>query len=273
MSRLHDFERLIDEKLRTLFRGPAAQSTKREMVEVHRAILDDVASRVESLPRGRRTFSYPHVVVTILLPSPERRRAYEVAFAEGDSLAHDIRSLLEQDGVELPERLRVDIELVNELPDGVDERGFDVSYRAEGPAPPAAAIPSVRLTVVSGKAGRDEYQFQKARINLGRLTDVLDAQQRPIRRNDVAFEESSRGPNPSVSRSHAHIEFDAAAGLFRLFDDRSAQGTSVFREGTVVSVPKGPSKGVALHTGDEITLGQARLRFDVLTEAMRTMNP
>jgi hypothetical protein len=266
MSRLHDFERLIDDKLRSLFRGPVAQGAKREMVEVHRAILDDIASRVESLPRGRRTFSYPHVVVQILLPSPERRRAYEVAFVEGDSLARDARSLLEQDDVELPERVRIEVELVEELPEGVTERGFDVSYRSEGPAQVPVEVPAIWLTVVNGKADREEYRFRKTRINLGRLTYVLDAQQRPIRRNDVAFEESSGGANPSVSRTHAHIEFETASGQFRLFDDRSAQGTSVFREGGVVSVPKGMSKGVALRTGDEIALGQARVRFAILAE-------
>ena len=35
---------------------------------------------------------------------------------------------------------------------------------------------------------------------------------RPIRRNDVVFLESSDKPNSTVSRAHAHIEYDAPHG-------------------------------------------------------------
>ena len=112
-----------------------------------------------------------------------------------------------------------------------------------------------------GKADRDEYEFRKKRINLGRLADVPDAQQRLTRRNDVAFTDSPDGPNSTVSRAHAHLELDHATGHYRLFDDRSAMGTTVLREGDFLQVPRGSSKGVQLQSGDEIVLGQARLRF------------
>ena len=70
MSRLHEFERLIDEKLRGLFRSPAQEGERREVIEVHRAILDEVASHVETMPRGRRIFAYPHLTVRVLPPDP-----------------------------------------------------------------------------------------------------------------------------------------------------------------------------------------------------------
>ena len=57
MSRLHEFERLIDDKLRALFRSPVQEGERREVIEVHRAILEEVASRVETKPRGRRIFA------------------------------------------------------------------------------------------------------------------------------------------------------------------------------------------------------------------------
>ena len=131
----------------------------------------------------------------------------------------------------------------------------------------SAATPGVWMKILAGKADRDEYSFRKARINLGRLADVVDSQQRLIRRNDVAFVETPEPPNPTVSRAHAHIELDRATGQFRLFDDRSAQGTTVLRDGGIINVPKGPSKGVPLQPGDEIVLGHARLSFDVYPEA------
>jgi hypothetical protein len=267
MSRLHDFERLVDERLRKLFRGSAPQGEKHELIEVHRAILDEVARHVESLPRGRRTFSFPHLSIRVLLPDPARRRSYEVALLEADALARDIAGRLADEHVELPEKFRADVELVDELPADVAHRGFDISYESAQPAGESAGTPAVWMKVLAGKADRDEYSFRKRRINLGRLSDVIDGRQRLIRRNDVAFLESPEPPNPTVSRTHAHLELDRDTGQFRLFDDRSAQGTTVLREGGIIPVPKGPSKGVQLRPGDEIVLGQARLSFDLHTES------
>jgi hypothetical protein len=263
MKRLHEFERLIDDRLRSLFRGTAPQGEKRELIEVHRGILDEVVSRIESLPRGRRVFSYPHLVVRVLLPDPARRRAYEVALAEANSLGRDIQSRLEDEQAEMPERLTVTVELVDELPEDLAPRGFDIAYHSAGPAPAPAAMPELRLRVLSGKADRAEYAFRKHRVTIGRLADVVDSAQRLVRRNDVAFAETPEMPNPTVSRTHAHLEFDAAARVFRIFDDRSAQGTVVLRGGELVTVPKGSSRGVALQPGDEIVVGQAHLAFDL----------
>jgi hypothetical protein len=264
MSRLHEFERLIDEKLRSLFRSPAQEPERREVIEVHRAILDEVASRIETMPRGRRIFAYPHLTVRVLPPDPERRRAYEVVFTEADALQRDIRARLEEGEAEIPERFRVDVELVEELPEGIGERGFDIAYDR---APGAPELPRTRLLVLHGQAEKPDYVFNKRRINMGRLGDVLDPKQRLVRRNDIAFKDSADTPNSTVSRTHAHIEFDAKSGEFRIFDDHSALGTTVLREGEFVNVPRGTSKGAALRSGDEIVLGQARLAFEILRPA------
>jgi hypothetical protein len=269
MSRLHDFERLVDAKLRKLFRGSAPVGEKRELIEVHRAILDEVGSHVESLPRGRRTFAFAHLIVSVLVSDAGRRRSYEVAFVEADTLARDIAGRLADEHVELPEKFRVEVELLDEMEPEAAARGFDISYKTPPSSHPAVPTETqaVWLKVLSGKADRSEYSFRKTRINLGRLADIVDANQRLIRRNDVAFDELSEAPNPTVSRSHAHIEFDRATGQFRLFDDRSAQGTTVLHEGKIIPVPKGASKGVQLRPGDEIVLGQARLSFDIHLES------
>jgi pSer/pThr/pTyr-binding forkhead associated (FHA) protein len=120
----------------------------------------------------------------------------------------------------------------------------------------------VRLTVITGSAEQQQLCLKKKRIHLGRLAEVIDADGRLARKNDVAFRDDGHAPNPSVSRTHAHIEFDPEKAVFRLFDDRSAHGTSIIRDGSVIPVPQGPSKGVALRHGDEIVLGQASLRFE-----------
>ena len=261
MSRLHDLERRIDEKLRGLL-SSSSPHQKRELLEVHRAVLDDVAAHVDTLPRGKKTFVYTLLEVRILLPAPELRRSYELVFLEADSLARDIRHRLQDQRIELPPHLAVQVELVAELPPDVTARGFDMHYTSTPVTQPSEELTEIRLTVISGSAQQQELRLKKKRINLGRLAEVIDAEQRLTRQNDVAFRDDAPAPNSSVSRAHAHIEFDPDKAVFRLFDDRSAHGTTVVRSGSVIPVPPGPSKGVALRDGDEIVLGQARLRFE-----------
>jgi predicted component of type VI protein secretion system len=62
-----------------------------------------------------------------------------------------------------------------------------------------------------------------------------------------------------VSRRHAHIELSADGQSYRLWDDKSAHGTSIIRNGRTIKVPAGP-RGTRVEPGDEIALGQARLR-------------
>jgi FHA domain-containing protein len=261
MSRLRDLERRIDETLRGMLRS-SSPDQKRELLEIHRALLDDVTAHVATLRRGKQGFPYTQLDVRILLPDPALRRSYELVFVEGDALSRDIRVQLEDQRVELPPHLAVQVELVTELPPDVAARGFDVHYGSVPTTKPSEEAMEVWLTVITGSAEEQQLCLKKKRINLGRLVEVIDADGRLTRKNDVAFRDDAQAPNPSVSRAHAHIEFGPEKGVFRLFDDRSAHGTAVLRDGSVIPVPQGPSKGVALRHGDEIVLGQARLRFE-----------
>jgi pSer/pThr/pTyr-binding forkhead associated (FHA) protein len=88
---------------------------------------------------------------------------------------------------------------------------------------------------------------------------VRDSRNRLIRTNDVVFKDGAGAVNETVSRRHAHIDRGESAGDYRLFDDRSAHGTAIVRNGKTVSVPAS-SRGVRLQSGDEIVLGEARVR-------------
>jgi predicted component of type VI protein secretion system len=81
-----------------------------------------------------------------------------------------------------------------------------------------------------------------------------------LRTNHVAFSEEEADENLSVSRRHAHIAFDE--GAYRIWDDRSARGTSIVRGGRTVRVPAS-ARGTRLVSGDEIVLGRARLRVAI----------
>lgn len=261
MSRVQKLEHRIDRKLRQILRS-SSPNQLREPIEVYRAILDEVTSRIDALPRGRLSFVYSSVSIRVLLPNPERRRSYELVFAEADPLTRDIKSYFEENKVEYPTRFKVDVDLVDSLPVDVTERGFDVTYSnlpAWSPDPDSIRI---RLTILVGNAERNQYEFAKQRINIGRLGEVLDSDMRTVRRNDIALKDDSTRVNSTVSRAHAHLEYDPDANRFRLFDDGSARGTSVIRDGSVIPAPKGNSKGILLQPGDEIVLAMVRIRFE-----------
>ena len=261
MSRVHKLEHRIDQKLRQMLRS-SSPNQAREPIELYRAILDEVTSRIDSVPRGRLIFAYSCVSVRVLLPNPERRRSYELVFTEADPLTRDVKTYFEENRVEYPASLKVDVELTENLPLDVSERGFEIAYsNAPSAAPGLDAIP-IRLTILVGNAETDKYELAKHRINFGRLAEVLDSDMRTVRRNDVALKDDSGVENSTVSRAHAHLEYDPDANRFRLFDDGSARGTTVLREGSVIPVPRGKSKGVLLQPGDEISLAMVRIRFE-----------
>jgi hypothetical protein len=136
----------------------------------------------------------------------------------------------------------------------------DFSRGAVQEQPPSApaVVHEITLTVISGSAEKPEYAVTLDRINLGRCAEVRDRRNRLLRTNQVAFSDGAGPINETVSRAHAHI--DCESGVYRLFDDRSGHGTSIVRTGRTINVPSG-SRGVRLQSGDEIVLGEARLRM------------
>ena len=91
----------------------------------------------------------------------------------------------------------------------------------------------------------------RQRINIGRERDVVDSLGRAVRRNDLFFPEGADEANASVSRSHAHIRFDGTSGEWRIYDDGSTLGTSIFRDGRRIDVPGHAPRGAKLLPGDE----------------------
>ena len=144
------------------------------------------------------------------------------------------------------------------------ERGEPPQKAAAGniARPTVVEIVPARLVTVTGVSSAPEFTLDRMRINLGREQEITDALGRAIRRNELFFPESAHEANPSVSRSHAHIRFDGSSGEWRIFDDGSSIGTTLFREGRRIDVPAHAGRGVALRPGDEIYLGQVRLLFE-----------
>ena len=231
--------------------GPADSG---ELLLLHRAILAEVAGKVQILARGRRVFPFAHVVVTLVAAEAERRAILQAAF--GERLDADIRAGLEGSDCQLPRGFSVEVRTAE-----VGLRAFDIAYAAEPvKAPPSPAAAAARVVLVKGKTESPAYSLVRARTNIGRMTELTDADHRVVRRNDIVFEEGADEANATVSRKHAHIRLEA--GDYRLCDDGSEFGTRVFRDGRPIEVPAGDRRGEKLRPGDEIYLGRACLRFE-----------
>jgi hypothetical protein len=250
-----DIEKTIERGFRKWTERVFGPAESDELLLVHRAILEEIEGKVQILARGRRLFPYGRLAITLASADADRRAVYQAAFAEGGRLEGDIRQALESAGCEAPRGFTVEVKTAAE-----GERVFAIEYGPAGAAPPSAANRSpARLVLVTGKARQDSYQLTKRRINIGRMAELTDTEQRVVRRNDVVFEDGAGEANATVSRKHAHIKMEG--GEYRVCDDGSEFGTRVFRDGRQIEVPAG-GRGEKLRSGDEIYLGRACLRFE-----------
>jgi len=264
MSLFSEIEKTIERGFRRWTEKMFGTAQSDELLLVHRAILEQIERKVQTVIRGKRLFPYSRVVVTLRSDDPDRRAVYQAAFAQEGRLEKDIRETLEAARCEVPRGLAIEVHV------GEGEgKPYEIEYSMAEPPPaatepveaPKPAVKTVaRLVLVRGKAARDEYTLEKPRTNIGRLPELTDAEQRVVRRNDVVFEEGGDEANTTVSRRHAHIRLED--GDYRLCDDESEFGTRVFRDGRPIEVPPGNRRGEKLRPGDEIYFGRACMRFE-----------
>ena len=272
MSFFSEVEKTIERAFRKWTERAFGPAQSDELLTVHRAILEEIESKIQTIQRGRRLFPYNHLRVQLVSSEPDRRALFQAAFAQDRRLENDIRESLQGAGCALPTGFAVDVETAEEGP-----KGFEIAYAirevptvpesAPAPAPepepePVSAPAAARLAVVRGKAARETYTVDKSRTNIGRMQELTDSQQRIVRRNDIVFDEGGDDANATVSRAHAHIRFDRPSGQYRICDDESEYGTRIFREGRSIEVPAGNRRGERLCAGDEVYIGRACLRFE-----------
>ncbi len=233
-----------------------------EPLQVVHAIVDAVEDEVRPAGRGTHVFPFSRIKVSLVAPSRDARARLEAVVDATPSLADRIIGRLRGAGCD-PSGVTVKVAYVTQP----DPRWTNAAFHldclrqqaqsgAEAVAPPQVGLD---LTVLTGTATSDEYSFSLARIDLGRCAEVRDSRNRLIRTNHVAFADGAGGANDSVSRRHAHIVFSDSSGEYRVHDDGSAHGTCVLRNSTTIAVPSG-SRGIRLQSGDEIVLGEARVR-------------
>jgi hypothetical protein len=264
----------LEQTLERLFGG----RPPREPLEVRRAVIESLVSQVQPVGRGRRVLPFNHATVHVVSVDPTERRVMKEAL-EPEELTRELLRGVERAGAQAPAGFTLSVRLVREpgkgwtpgarfhvtvsqseelaaralarrSPGEVGIASEPSSESAPTDAPTAAPQTSVVLRVLEGEARPKMLTTDAVRITIGRQVEV----------NDVAFvgdDEVSR----SVSRAHAHLAVDRPSGVYRIFDENSAHGTQVEREGRRITVPAGRD-GLKLRPGDEIHVGRAILRFD-----------
>lgn len=263
MRSLEQLDRWIAGKVKNWTSRISGAPHSMELLELRREILEDVRDRIEPRGSGKSLFPYNAVSVRIACQDAEEQRVREAAFSDEGGLEQDIVDLLREGGCPLPSGMNVMVEIVEDPALSAAGRPFEIEYahlKQAAAAPEAAAGPRpvMKLTVVRGQAEAPEYVLDAERVNIGRLKEVVGEKDGLRRRNDVAFAETET----TVSREHAHIRYDAESGKFRLYDSGSQRGASIFRDGRRLEAPR--VRGVQLRSGDEIHVGDARVKFETL---------
>lgn len=259
--------RKLEEKITRGVLGAARNVTNEsgdsEALELKAAILDAVEREVPTLGHNQSEFPFPHISVEFAVRDAASQAILDVAFRRDSRLEKMVRKRLLKIGSSPPAGLVVRIGYLSPSDPSLDGRPFRIDFAPM--APGAAPLGrTVRFVVKNGRcSGRETYEMVTLRVSVGRLPEVVDINNRVIRCNDLVFPEHLDPSNPTVSRLHAHIDFDPRTGDFRVFDDASRAGTRVVRQSRTLPVPAGATGGVRLHDSDEIYFGAVCVRLEI----------
>jgi hypothetical protein len=253
MKPLQNLDRWIGKSLERLSATLTGGSQPKEALEIRREILNEIRDRIEPLGQGEYLFPYQQLFVHINAIDAPQLETFQAAFLDDGGLEQQVKELLAEAGCKGEVALTVDVKESEGEPYVIEYKRVP---KKEAAAKLQAKRPAAWIHVLKGAADKNEYFFSKNVLYLGRLKEVASRDGGVRRRNDVAFDDTES----TISREHAHIEYEG--GKFRLYHDAGERPTRLFRDGRAVPVP-GIGRGAQLRSGDEIHLGEARLRFDI----------
>jgi FHA domain len=275
LAKAHRLESTLTARIEGAARRASAAST-REPLEVVHAIVDAVGREIQPAGRGRQAFPFNQVRVVALAATPREKARLQVAFEGPPTLHERIVSHLKAAGCAEPP-LALHVTFVAKRGAEWFDPAFHVTYARVAHMPAAEshvgqgfspAQAHLELIVTHGVTTQQTYTFESSTIAIGRGDEVRDSRHQLIRTNDVVFAEGGGDINETVSRRHARIELEPS-GSFRLYDEGSAQGTSIVRRGRAIPIPRG-TRGIRVQPGDEIVLGRARVRVAMVASPPRS---
>jgi hypothetical protein len=230
-------------------------------LEIRHFIIESVEARVQPSGGGRRRLPDALVDVKIVAADPGVQRALRTAL---DDVQNGVLARLKELSCEVPAGFSVQVTYLERAPSGWPaDRQLAIEYppvQVVDTAP--TGIPELTLTVTRGSAAQESYSFTLPIVRVGRSAAPHDDRGR-TRRNDVAFLEDGNDDSMTVTRGHCEIRYSRAGGGYRVFDERSANGTRIVRNGEIIDVPANDPIGVAIRDGDELQFGTAAVTVAV----------
>ncbi len=219
--------------------------------------------------------SYIKGLQFFLSPNEGERHIYEAAVFQNEEhrFKEDVQKIVDDYGIDLPPTWNIEVVFTEELPgEAIKYADFPVALHIATNKLPTINKPTTAyLKVLAGEAEQQHFTITSAsgKICIGRdhQTKTADGF---FRINTIAFPStSSNESNRSISRQHAHIEWNSEAGCFFLFADQggippankikvqTANGSLVKLQTTQIGHP--------LQQGDQVILGEpALLEFSYL---------
>jgi pSer/pThr/pTyr-binding forkhead associated (FHA) protein len=230
-------------------------------LDLQQAILEAIDARTQPVGGGRRQMPDGSVHVRVIAKDAADERAMRLVL---DGVRDLAVARLKELQCGIPNQFRVDVAYLRRRPASWPAgQPMTIEFDAQ---PPAGAQPSARaadpaqpdliLTIVRGRTSAPSYTLREPAIRVGRSEAPVDDRGR-ARVNHVAFTEDDDAHSRTVGRGHCEIRYDAAGGEYRIFDERSANGTRIVRGGQVIEVPPQDPFGIAIRTGDELQFGTA----------------
>ncbi len=230
-------------------------------LEIREAIVDAIEQGAVPAGGGQRVLAHNHISVTVLAPTQNDRLTLQAVLAD---LQDGVVSRLLEIRCQVPAGFAVVVHYTRRArPGWAPEQRLVVEYSSRDVVTsPDTSRPSLRVTVLRGRAMQAAYTLTESHVRIGRTALPVDSGGRP-RKNHVAFIEEGDEHSNSVGRAHASIRFEPARGEYRVFDDGSRNGTRVVRNGTTLEIMTRDPTGVTIVSGDEIHLGTAAIRVDI----------
>jgi hypothetical protein len=260
VERAKQLSRTMAGRLRRAVDPPLASDAT--PLEIRHFIIESIESRVQPSGGGRRRLPDALVDVRIVAADPAAQRALRTAL---DDVQSGVLGRLKELSCEVPDGFHVQVTYLKRAPSNwPPDRQLAIEYPQiqAVEAAPTAGMPELTLTVTRGSATQESYTFTVSIVRVGRSPAPHDDRGR-TRRNDVAFLEDGNDDSMTVTRGHCEIRYSRASGGYRVFDERSANGTRIVRNGEIIDVPANDPIGVAILDGDELQFGTAAARVGI----------